>query len=118
MKLTDKRLWWFEGIMLICGILSSYLYALNFVFYTLSCLLGSIIAWKVYKNNGVWKLLCYVFLFSTIIYCTIDMILRVVYPNPYGNLFMLFANRLLYWCLCSIFPIIILVFGAKRILRL
>ena len=97
MKLTDKRLWWFEGIMLICGILSSYLYALNFgicisqipsivVFYTLSCLLGSIIAWKVYKNNGVWKLLCYVFLFSTIIYCTIDMILRVVYPNPYGNL--------------------------------
>ena len=63
MKLTDKRLWWFEGIMLICGILSSYLYALNFgicisqipsivVFYTLSCLLGSIIAWKVYKNNG------------------------------------------------------------------
>ena len=30
MKLTDKRLWWFEGIMLICGILSSYLYALNF----------------------------------------------------------------------------------------
>ena len=72
----------------------------------------------VYKNNGVWKLLCYVFLFSTIIYCTIDMILRVVYPNPYGNLFMLFANGLLYWCLCSIFPIIILVFGAKRILRL
>ena len=129
MKLTDKRLWWFEGIMLICGILSSYLYALNFgicisqipslvVFYTLSCLLGSIIAWKVYKNNGVWKLLCYVFLFSTIIYCTIDMILRVVYPNPYGNLFMLFANGLFYWCLCSIFPIIILVFGAKRILRL
>ena len=113
MKLTDKRLWWFEGIMLICGILSSYLYALNFgicisqipsivVFYTLSCLLGSIIAWKVYKNNGVWKLLCYVFLFSTIIYCTIDMILRVVYPNPYGNLFMLFANGLLYWCLCCL----------------
>ena len=37
--------------------------------------------WKVYKNNGVWKLLCYVFLFSTIIYCTIDMIIKTIKPE-------------------------------------
>ena len=47
MKLTDKRLWWFEGIMLICGILSSYLYALNF---------GICISQSYYKKEKCGKI--------------------------------------------------------------
>ena len=68
MKLTDKNIWKYEGIILLCCIIAMLLHPLSFMeitwliegsvipTYLCSYLLGSIIAWLFYKGNSWWKL--------------------------------------------------------------
>jgi len=63
MKLTDKNIWKYEGIILLCCIIAMLLHPLSFMeitwliegsvipTYLCSYLLGSIIAWLFYKGN-------------------------------------------------------------------
>ena len=68
MKLTDKNIWKYESIILLCCIIAMLLHPLSFMeitrliegavipTYLCSYLLGSIIAWLFYKGNSWWKL--------------------------------------------------------------
>ena len=68
MKLTDKNIWKYKGIILLCCIIAMLLHPLSFMeitwliegsvipTYLCSYLLGSIIAWLFYKGNSWWKL--------------------------------------------------------------
>ncbi len=76
MKLTDKNIWKYEGIILLCCIIAMLLHPLSFMeitwliegsvipTYLCSYLLGSIIAWLFLQKailGGSW-LLTYIFL--------------------------------------------------------
>lgn len=75
MKLTDKRFWKFEAIVLICTNICIFLLwtdhwiELNFISFSFCCLflLGSAMAWKLYKGNQWWKLAGYLFLITTLL---------------------------------------------------
>lgn len=75
MKLTDKRFWKFEAIVLICTsiciflLLRDYWLWFNFSTFAFYCLflLGGAIAWKRYKSSQWWKLAGYLFLFTTLL---------------------------------------------------
>lgn len=128
MRIKDKRFGIWEGMMLLCGLLSAWLYALNFgislrlipatvLCYVTSCLAGGSIAWLVHKGNSGWKRAGYTFLFATLAYGVIEAAIRVLFPNPYGDWQGLFADALLYWCLASLLPILLFSFLAKLFFR-
>ena len=79
MKLTDKRIWKFEAAMLLCGVATVCVEALNYgisLFYLIGQLLiyplcfciGGVATWKVSKAGRVWQLIGYSMLFSFITY--------------------------------------------------
>ena len=104
MKLTDKRFGIFEFMMLLCGILTTCIEALNYgislfdlmghlLVFPLCFCMGGIATWKIIKRSRVWLLSGFSLLFSFIAYNLFHLIL---YPI-YGVYFILF----------SIFPVII-----------
>ena len=128
MSIKDKRFGIWEGMMLLCGFLSAWLYALNFgislkqipatvVAYVISCLTGGGIAWLVYKGYSGWKRAGYTFLFATFAYGVIEATVHILFPNPYDVRQSLFADALLYWCLASLLPVLLFSFSAKFFFR-
>ena len=128
MSIKDKRFGIWEGMMLLCGFLSAWLYALNFgislkqipatvVAYVISCLTGGGIAWLVYKGYSGWKRAGYTFLFATFAYGVIEAAVHILFPNPYDVWQSLFADALLYWCLASLLPVLLFSFLAKLFFR-
>ena len=75
MKLTDKRFWKFEAIVLACTTMCIFIMWINhLIFFNLMAiafyflfLIGGIITWKLYKGNQWWKLAGYLFLTTTAI---------------------------------------------------
>lgn len=75
MKLTDKRFWIFETIVLACTSICifilwiNHLLWFNFAAIVFCCLffLGGAIAWKLYKGNQWWKFAGYLFLITTLL---------------------------------------------------
>ena len=129
MKLTDKRFWKFEALMLICGIATSCLYALSFgisvlavpavaILYILSYLFGGVVAWKAHKSSSGWKLAGNVFLLSMFMYLVFDVLIHFLYPSPYERLADGILREYLYWLFCAILPMVIFALIAKRFLRL
>ena len=129
MKLTDRRFYIFEGMMLICGIAASCLYALSFgisvlavpsvvMLYILSYFFGGMIAWKAHKSKSGWKLAGNVFLLSMFMYLVFDILIHLSYPSPYEELADGILRGCLYWLFCAILPMSVFALIAKRILRL
>lgn len=76
MKLTDKRFWIFEAIVLICTIIcifilwmKHWLVLFGLASFGFCCLMlfGGAVAWKLYKGNQWWKLAGYLFLITAAI---------------------------------------------------
>lgn len=75
MKLTDKRFWKFEAIVLACTTMCIFIMWINhLIFFNLMVVafyflffVGGIVAWKLYKGNQWWKLAGYLFLITTAI---------------------------------------------------
>lgn len=76
MKLTDKRFWKFETIVLMCTIIyifilwkNHWLELLDLASLGFYCLIlsGGAMAWKLYQGNQWWKLAGYLFLITTAI---------------------------------------------------
>lgn len=76
MKLTDKRFWIFEAIVLICTIIcifilwmKHWLVLFGLASFGFCCLMlfGGAVAWKLYKGNQWWKLAGYMLLVTTVI---------------------------------------------------
>lgn len=93
MKLTDKRFWIFEVIMLLCGAATTCVEALNYgispfylighlVTFPLCFCISGIAVWKIAKGDGVWQLVGYSLLFSTIAYSLFNIIL---YPHIWST---------------------------------
>ena len=66
MKLTDKRFWKFEAAMLLCGVATVCVEALNYgislffligqlLIYPLCFCVGGVATWKVSKAGKVWQ---------------------------------------------------------------
>ena len=77
MKLTDKRFWIFEAIVLICTIIcifilwmKHWLVLFGLASFGFCCLMlfGGAASWKLYKGNQWWKLAGYLFLITTAIF--------------------------------------------------
>ena len=79
MKLTDKRFGIFEFMMLLCGILTTCIEALNYgislfdlmghlLVFPLCFCIGGIATWKIIKRSRVWLLSGFSLLFSFIAY--------------------------------------------------
>lgn len=74
MKLTDKRFWIFEVIVLICTIICVVVlwieHWLRFdsaaIGFFCLFLVGGAVAWKLYKGDQWWKLAGYMFLVTTV----------------------------------------------------
>lgn len=75
MKLTDKRFWIFEAIVLICTIIcifilwmKHWLVLFGLASFGFCCLMlfGGAVAWKLYKGNQWWKLAGYLFLITRV----------------------------------------------------
>ena len=75
MKLTDKRFWIFEVIVLICTIICVVvlwiehwlLFDSAVIGFCCLFLVGGAAAWKLYKGDQWWKLAVYLFLVTTIV---------------------------------------------------
>jgi hypothetical protein len=73
MKLTGNRFWIYEAVVIICTVISIVLLWINhLLFHSLFgltfCLIyivGSVMAWKLYKGNQWWKLAGYILLVTT-----------------------------------------------------
>ena len=73
MKLTGNRFWIYEAVVIICTVISIVLLWINnLLFHSLFglafCLLyivGSVMAWKLYKGNQWWELAGYMLLTTT-----------------------------------------------------
>ena len=74
MKLTGKRFWIFEVMMLLCGVATACVEALNYgispfylighlIAFPLCFCISGIAVWKIAKRNGVWRLIGYSILF-------------------------------------------------------
>lgn len=127
MKSDDKRVWIFETAMLVCGVLSAVVYAISFgvnimrmpaivTTYTLSSLIGGAFAWNLYKGGGVWRLMVYVYLLSTVAYMAIGAVWRAMYATTFSV--PAYFESVLYWLLCSLLPTIMCLLGCKSSLRL
>lgn len=76
MKLTDKRFWIFEAIVLICTIIcifilwmKHWLVLFGLASFGFCCLMlfSGAVAWKLYKGNQWWKFAGYLFLITAAI---------------------------------------------------
>lgn len=75
MKLTDKRFWKFEAIVLACTTMCIFIMWINhLIFFNLMVVafyflffVGGIVAWKLYNGNQWWNLAGYLFLITTAI---------------------------------------------------
>ena len=84
--------------------------------YTLSSLIGGAFAWNLYKKGGVWRLMIYVYLLSTVINMVISAMWYVMYAQVFPV--SLYFQSVLYWLLCSLLPTIICVWSCKSRLKL
>lgn len=126
MKLTDKRFWKFEAMMLLCGVATTCVEALNYgisPFYLISHLvtfplyfcISGIAVWKIAKGNGVWQLIGYSLLFSTIAYSLFNIILYPIYGVPFDAAIHL--SSICYYALFSTFPVILCCYVYKSIIN-
>lgn len=75
MKLTDKRFWKFEAIVLVCTSICifilwiNHLLWFNFIAFVFCCLflVGGAMTWKLYKGSQWWKLGGFLFLNTTVL---------------------------------------------------
>lgn len=109
MKLTDKRIWKFEAAMLLCGVATVCVEALNYgisLFYLIGQLLiyplcfciGGVATWKVSKTGKVWQLIGYSMLFSFITY-------NLLCHSPLSHIrdsFCFFCVFVVGWLLCVV----------------
>ena len=130
MKLTDKRFGIFEFMMLLCGILTTCIEALNYgislfdlmghlLVFPLCFCMGGIATWKIIKRSRVWLLSGFSLLFSFIAYNLFHLILYPIYGVSFASVvfweaafyFILFSiffgEAAFYFILFSIFPVII-----------
>ena len=126
MKLSDKRFWIFEAMMLLCGVATTCVEALNYgisLFYLIGHLfvfslcfcIGGIATWKIAKKDGVWLLAGYTLLFSTIAYNLFHLILYPVYGVPF--LSSAYWEAAGCYVLYSILPVILCSYGYKMVER-
>ena len=124
MKLTDKRFWIFEVMMLLCGAATTCVEALNYginpfnligdlVVFPLCFGFSGIAVWKIAKGNGVWQLIGYSLLFSTITYSLFNIILYPIYGVPFDAA--IYLSSVCYYALFSTFPIIFCCYAYKVI---
>lgn len=124
MKLVGKRFWIFEAMMLLGGVLTACVEALNYgisLFYVIGHLIvfplcfmnGGIVAWKVAKSSGVWRLVGYNLLFSAIIYNLFQLILYPVYGVPFSSF--AYWEAAIYYILFAILPLILCCYAYKWI---
>lgn len=127
MKLTDKRFWIFEVMMLLCGVLAACVEALNYgisLFYVIGHLVvfpvcffvGGIVTWKVSKNSSVWRLIGYNLFFSAVIYNLFQLILYPVYGVSFSS--SLYWHSAFYYILFAILPLILCCYAYKWIEKL
>lgn len=126
MKLKDKRFWIFEVLMLLCGVATACVEALNYglslfyvigqlIVYPLCFCLGGVAAWKVAKGSGVWQLVGYSLLFSVIMYNLFHVILYPVYGVSFCSA--VYLSRVCCYLLFSILPVILCCYTYKWIER-
>ena len=126
MRLTDKRFWKFEAMMLLCGVATTCVEALNYgisPFYLISHLvafplyfcISGIAVWKITKDNGVWQLIGYSLLFSTIAYSLFNIILYPIYGVPFNAT--TYLSAVCYYALFSTFPVIFCCYAYKGITK-
>lgn len=124
MKLTDKRFWIFEVMMLLCGVATACVEALNYgispfylighlIAFPLCFCISGIVTWKIAKSNGVWRLVGYSILFSTIAYCLFHIILYPIYGVPFDAA--IYLSSVCYYALFSTFPVIFCCYAYKVI---
>ncbi len=124
MKLTDKRFWIFEVMMLLCGVATVCVESLNYgispfylighlVAFPLCFCISGIAVWKIAKGNGVWRLIGYSLLFSTIAYSLFNIILYPIYGVPFDAA--IYLSSVCYYALFSTFPIIFCCYAYKVI---
>ena len=126
MKLTDKRFWIFETMMLLCGVATTCVEALNYgisLFYLIGHLfvyplcfcIGGIATWKIAKEDGVWRLAGNNLLFSAIVYNLFHLILYPIYGVPFSS--SAYWDAAGCYVLCAILPVVSCCYGYKMIER-
>ncbi len=124
MKLTDKRFWIFEVMMLLCGVATVCVEALNYgispfylidhlIAFPLCFCISGIVTWKIVKGNSVWRLIGYSILSSTIAYCLFHIILYPIYGVPFDAA--IYLSSVCCYALFSTFPIIFCCYAYKVI---
>ena len=124
MKLTDKRIFVFEVMMLLCGVTSTFVEALaygvnlffligHFIFFLLCYCIGGMITWKIAKSNAYWLLTGYSLLFSVLTFCLYILIHYPIYGIPITST--TYWSAILGFALCSILPLLLCCYGYKLI---
>ena len=124
MKQTGKRFWIFEVMMLLCGVATACVEALNYgispfnlighlIAFPLCFCISGIVTWKIAKGNSVWRLIGYSLLFSTIAYCLFLISLYSIYGVPFDAT--TYLSAVCYYILFSIFPVMLCCYAYKVI---
>ena len=127
MKLTDKRFWVFELMMLLCGIFTTCIEALNYgislfnlighlIVFPICFCIGGIATWKIAKRSRFWLLTGLNLLFSFIAYNLLHLILYPIFGVSFISV--VFWEAAAYFILFSIFPVILCSLAYKRIEKL
>ena len=115
MKLTDKRFGIFEFMMLLCGILTTCIEALNYgislfdlmghlLVFPLCFCMGGIATWKIIKRSRVWLLSGFSLLFPSLrIICFISSCI----PYMAFHLHLLCSGRKPFTLSCSLYSLLL-----------
>lgn len=116
MKPKGKRFFTFEVMMLICGIMTGCVDALNYgialfyvigklIVYPLIFVLSGIITWKIIKDCIYWKLVGFSLSLTTLIYGLFHVILYPVYGIPVDSYTFLYS--VCFFIFSSVVPVLI-----------
>ena len=122
MKLIDKRFWKFEVMMLLCGVATVCVEALNYgisLFYLMGQLLiyplcfciGGIATWVFSKAGKVWQLIGYSLLFSFIAYNLFHITLYPIFGIPFVS--SAYLSTVGDFVLSSVLPVVICCYTYK-----
>ena len=124
MKLTDKRFGIFEFMMLLCGILTTCIEALNYgislfdlmghlLVFPLCFCMGGIATWKIIKRSRVWLLSGFSLLFSFFAYGDRSSLISSCIQYMAFHLHLLCSGRQPFTLSCSLYSL--LLFAAWHI---
>lgn len=124
MKLKGKNFFSFEVLMLLCGIATACIEALNYgisLFYVIGQLfvyplcfcIGGIAAWKAARHSSFWQLAGYSLLFSSLLYNVFHIVLYPVFGVPFCSSAHLSA--MFVYILSAILPVLLCCYVYKQI---